>query len=83
MVESPTYGRGLVLEEWGVFFTCRDCLRLIDIPRRVGHDGRHPTFKPTKCCNTGVLLVSGKNIFDVRFGNGKTHSINEAHLKLV
>ena len=75
MVMSPTYGRGEVLEEWGTFISCRNCFRPLPRVKRGKFGGL-----VTLCCGDLPLPVSGQNIFDVKFNDGKTRSINACWL---
>lgn len=66
-VFHATLGRVEVLEEWGLFFACRNCYKPLEGPR-------------AKCCGD-PLGVYGGGIFDVLCADGKTRSINKQWLR--
>lgn len=71
-VVSKSYGVGEVLEEWGTFTSCRNCFR-----------PAQPYEWLTECCDAPPLTVSGRDIFDIKFRDGKTRSVNAAWLRLL
>lgn len=91
LVKHPVHGVGEVLEEWGTWLVCRNCFKpMPKTIRGVQRTGpvkraRHPiSGAATVCCSDGLLMVSGYNIFDIRFfKDGKTRSINACWLTLV
>lgn len=64
LVRHRRYGIGEVVEEWGIFASCPECFASV------------PFYQNTRCHNKKPAMVSGAGIVDVRFADGKTHSIN-------
>jgi hypothetical protein len=71
-VDHRIHGRGVVMQGWGAWNACRNCYARVE--------GTHCPG----CKTDDLLQVSGLGIYDVRFfGDGKTHSVNRCHLRIV
>lgn len=73
-VHHAQHGTGIVRSEWGSWFSCRTCYAPIE---------NYLAFCPHCQANATVKLhVTGPDIVDVEFRNGKTYAINKTWLKL-